>query len=268
MSLFEARAKRCVAFYDAAKPDGLLEKMNPEMRARLERFVVDYREFEKPEEALRNYYLQLAPLLTVFGRTHELLLALIDLLDAWTRTEGGAEVLKAETGEWLVDEDEREELERVQKFHAAFVRRFGATGLPPGLRKEALQKQAAEHLEARARRPVMPPRQSLTTFQATQRKLAAEANEVFDAFHDFLDGYFGKKGDEAFRKKADYSYDRHAGRGKPASEKPAPETKTPPTPGPVAQGTGAAPATGAPATGGEAVTPQSLGTTPPESKEA
>ena len=66
--------------------------------------------------------------------------------------------------------------------------------------------------------PALPPGQQLSTLQASHRDLTADCDLAFKTFHDFLDGYFGKAGDQAYAEKAKYAYDRRAGPHKAAKE--------------------------------------------------
>ena len=228
MSLFDTKAAMVVRFHSKAVADGLFEKMSPEKQASIAGFVADYTASIAPDEAMARYYLLLAPIEKVFAYTRTLAKSLVSLLEAWTGPAGNADAVRVDTGPWLLGEDEAEDLERLQKFHAGFVKHFGAAGLPPQLKSDEVKRQSAAHLKARAAKPEVPPRQHLAVVNAAQRDLAAACDTAFDDYHDFLDAWFGKKGDEAFAKKAAYSFDRRAGRYRSAR----PEEARPPAPAP------------------------------------
>lgn len=264
MSMFDDKAKKVVEFYEAAQQAKLLEHMHPAQHEQLESFVTGYRKHIAPDEALQNYYLKIAPHETTFARTRVLLGAVVGLLRSWTDSESGAETLLAATGAWVLGDDEAEDLERLSRFHAAFVAKFGGAGLPPSLRKEALAEQVKAHVAAQKAMPSAPPKQTLMQLNAGQRALDDACHKAFQNFHNFLDGYFGKTGDEAFKQKATFAYDRRVGRASSGGEKPASPARplvTPPAPvsgpGPVASGTEAPIASpSAPAT--PAVTPPAV----------
>jgi hypothetical protein len=212
MTVFAIRAKKVVEFVEAAGPAGLLAKMHPDKHAIVTGFVKDYLASDAPAVALRDYHLKLAPLEMVFDRSRDLARVAIGLLEAWTLSAGNAAMVLAETGAWLLGADEAEDLEKLEKLTAAFVKFFGAAGLPPALKGDELKKQIAAHLKARAEKPRMPPGQQRSTLQASQRDLNADCELAFRTFHDFLDGYYGKTGDAAFTEKSKFAYDRRAGR--------------------------------------------------------
>lgn len=213
-------------FVEAATKDGLIEKMNPVKRDQILAFDREYREWRKPSDSMRDYRLAKAPMDAVFARTRELTTAAIASLESWTGAEGGRMHLEAATGAWVLGEvNEDQDLAKLLRFTAAFAKHFGATGLPPSLRKEAVQKQEAAHLEARAKYPPTPPIQKLSELRGNARDISSDGEAAFLAFHDFLDGYFGVRGDEAFTQKAKYAYDRRVGRSGKGKKKDKTEAK-------------------------------------------
>ena len=212
MALFDAKAKKVVEFGNTARADGLLGKMHPDKRALVEGFIDEYQASQAPADAQRDYHLKLAPLEAVFERTRTLEKSVIALLEGWGLAAGNSAAVQAETGAWVLGEDPADDLARLERFHAAFAQFYGVSGLPHGLRAEELRKQAAAHRKAASEMPQLPPRQQLQSLQASQRDLSAACDAAFAAFHDFLDGYFGKTGDQAYAEKAKYGYDRRAGK--------------------------------------------------------
>jgi hypothetical protein len=212
MSLFEQKGDGVVTFKQTAERDGLLVKMLPARAAMIVEFVRLYEEWKHPHDALHDYQLRVAPLNAVFKRTRELGLSCIGLLESWDRSEHNAVTIKAETGEWTLPDDDEQALEALQQLVAGFTKFNGAQGLPPSLRRDALAEQGKAHVKARQELPAVRAKQKLSELQAGQRDLGELCDAAFNAYHDFLDGYFGRTGDEAYAQKAKYGYDRRAGR--------------------------------------------------------
>lgn len=225
MALFDTKARKVVEFGKAAQADGLAGKMHPDKRSLVEAFIQEYLDSQAPAQALRDYHLKMAPLEVVFERTRALAKAVIALLEGWSLAAGNGMAVQAETGAWLLGEDEADDLARLEKFHGAFVKFYGSGGLPAALKADELRKQAAAHHKAAGEMPKLPPGQQLSTLQASHRDLTASCNAAFEAFHDFLDGYFGKKGDQAYAEKAKYGYDRRAGKYRVATKTGAGSTE-------------------------------------------
>jgi hypothetical protein len=214
--------------------------MHEGKRVFIEDFVRDFEASRTPGSVMREYELQKKPLEDVFAHTRQCAKSLVALFEAHAPLAGNVVVVQSETGPWILGEDEGEDLALVQKWLPIFVKFFGAPALPPALKKESVEKQVAAHLDARRRLPPLPPKETLMKVQADQRELSGRADRAFAEFHDFLDGYFGKDGAEAFAEKAKYAYDRRAGRygSKPAKKgRGAEGERAPATPGPVAAGT-------------------------------
>lgn len=219
VTLFDAKAARVELFVQLATADGLINSMNPERRELVVSFVRDYATHKAPDIVLRDYYLAIAPMKLTFARTHELVKTAVSLLEAWTASEGNTVRVQAETGAWVLGEGEEADLDQLQRLVGSFVKFFGASALPPALRKDALDKQVKSHLAARRAMPPEPPKQKFTELRSERRSLSERCDEAFDAFHDFLDGHFGRKGPTAFERKTKYGYDRRAGRYAPSKAK-------------------------------------------------
>ena len=255
MSVFEARGDAVEFFFKKATADDIVGKMNDEKREPIVQFLRDYAKWKEPTAAQRDYRLKLAPLQVVFDRTHTLVGVAIGLLTSWSADAGNSATVLAETGALLVGTDEAMDLERVKKYQAAFVQFFGAEGLCPGLRKEALLKQEKEHLKARAALPPAPPLQTYRGFQSGQRTLAEACDIAFEAFHDFLDGHFGRKGTKAFEQKAAYGYNRRAGEHHATAQSGGTTPNQNQNKGQPATGGNTAPNTAPPQTAGTGSTP-------------
>lgn len=85
----------------------------------------------------------------MFDLTHALVVSAIDVLAGWATSAGNREEVEAETGAWLVGDEETKDLKKGQKRQAGFVKFYGAEGRPAGLRKDALAKQVKAHQKAR-----------------------------------------------------------------------------------------------------------------------
>jgi len=232
MSVFERSSEQVVRYDGLAKEKGLLEKMNPDVVVRLERFASDYESFVAPDLAMRNYKLALVPFEEAFQTTRTMLKATIGLLESWCLLAGNTDAVKAKTGAWLLGDDEAEDAKRLDAFHGVFVEAFGSAGLPPQLKADVVKKQFAAHRKASAEKPALPVGEQRSSVESEKRGLVTESKDLFRLYHDFLDGYFGKDGDEAFANKQKFAYDRRTLRSGKARKDPV----TPIVPAPPAAG--------------------------------
>lgn len=238
-SALDRKAKQILEFYTEAKDTKLIEKTNPVFQAQLNAFAIAYDAFVTPDQAMRNYRLALVPYLATYARTRVLLKSTIALLEAWSAAAGNASTVLASTGAWLVGADPDGDLEQLEQLHAAFVRNFGAAGLPPALKVEAVKQHVAAHHKADHDKPAMPIGRKRSEVEAEQRKLDAEATDLFRQYHDFLDSWFGKSGDAAFVAKKRFAYDRRTISSKRSGKRDETDGE-PVAPGAIAAGTAGA----------------------------
>lgn len=229
MSLFDTKAPMIQRFYKLALEDDIFGKMSEVQRNQVTGFLAAYDKVTAPTRAMEEYYIKLAPIQTTFSRTRTMARAQMSLLDGWSEMAGNLELVLVDSGSLRLGEDEAEDLTCLIRFQAAFVKHFGAAGLPPGLKADEVKKQNAAHLKARAEMPSLPPSAQISVLNADQRGLVDACDAAFSGYHHFLEELFGKKGDAAYQKKVKYAYDRRVGKGRVVAP-PAPSVEVPKDP--------------------------------------
>lgn len=224
-------------FFDSAMRKEVAREMTawiPKMRAAL-----------NPREITEELRLKLAPLLAVFAETHERVVCLGLLLEAWGRMTGKSLAMESVTGPLWIGDDAAADERHLREWPQAFARFFPATALPPPLQPEPVKKQLAAHAAARAEMPASTPGQTYKAARSTLKTLREEGLGHWKRMHDLLDGEFGADMG-AYETKAAFGYNRRL-RGSGASHHKRASDAPPTTAANSEPGTGTPDSAGSPA---------------------